>query len=116
MKRTNFAKTLNDMRDMHTRYGSLLPKKRIIKNEDGTEELEISLPEWKNLLTDQMDIPNGTIVEIHYMTPREVLKKMNGKTREKRSGRSARNIQKGSPSTKCGEFPEAGLRNWMDGE
>lgn len=75
MKDSNFAKTLNDMRDMHTRYGSLLAKKCIETDEDGNKELEIELPEWKNVITDQADIMNGAIIEVHYMTPMELLKK-----------------------------------------
>jgi hypothetical protein len=69
MKEVNFAKTLNDMRDMHTRYGSLLVKK-VIKN----GELTLELPEWKNLITDQVDIIQGAIVETHYMTAMEIAK------------------------------------------
>lgn len=75
MKKTNFAKTLNDMRDIHTRYGSLLVKKCIEENDDGEKELKITFPEWKNVFTDQVDIPGGAIVECHYMTPREILGK-----------------------------------------
>lgn len=69
MKETNFAKTLNDMRDMHTRYGSLLVKK-VLK--DG--ELTLELPEWKNTLTDQVNIIKGAIVETHWMTANEISK------------------------------------------
>ncbi|MCK9370995.1 hypothetical protein M0R04_13880 [Candidatus Dojkabacteria bacterium] len=69
MKESNFAKTLNDMRDMHTRYGSLLVKK-VLK--DG--ELTLELPEWKNTLTDQVDIIKGAIVETHWMTANELSK------------------------------------------
>ena len=68
MKEANFAQTLNEMIDTHTRYGSLLAKK-VIK--DG--ELRIEIPEWKNLITDQVDIINNPIVEIHYLTPAEIL-------------------------------------------
>lgn len=69
MKEADFAKTLNDMRDVHTRYGSLLIKK-VIK--DG--KLTIELPEWKNILTDQVDIIKGGIVETHWMTANELSK------------------------------------------
>ena len=69
MKEANFAKTLNDMRDVHTRYGSLLVKK-VIK--DG--KLTLELPEWKNLITDQVNIIQGAIVETHYMTAMEIAK------------------------------------------
>lgn len=69
MKETNFAKTLNDMRDMHTRYGSLLVKK-VMKD----KELTLELPEWKNTLTDQINIIKGAIVETHWMTANEISK------------------------------------------
>lgn len=75
MKEENFAKTLNEMKQAHTRYGSLLVKKCIYKDEDGKKELEIEIPEWKNVITDQVDIENGVIIETHYMTPVELMKK-----------------------------------------
>lgn len=75
MKETNFAKTLNDMRDMHTRYGSLLVKKVIKTDEDSNEkELTLELPEWKNLITDQVDIIGGAIIETHYKTVMDLVK------------------------------------------
>lgn len=74
MKEANFAKTLNDMRDVHTRYGSLLVKK-CIENEDGEKKLKIGLPEWKNLITDQVNIIDGTIIETHYMNASEIYEK-----------------------------------------
>lgn len=70
MKETNFAKTLNDMRDMHTRYGSLLVKK-VMK--DG--ELTLELPEWKNVITDQRKIIGRPIVETHWLTAIEIAEK-----------------------------------------
>lgn len=76
MKETNFAETLNKMIDMHTRYGSLLVKKCIEKEESdegGGKQLELELPEWKNLITDQVDIESGAIVEVHYMTIQDIL-------------------------------------------
>jgi len=69
MKESNFAKILNDMRDTHTRYGSLLVKK-VVK--DG--ELTLELPEWKNVITDQVDIMQGAIIETHYKTASQVSK------------------------------------------
>lgn len=69
MKETNFAKTLNDMRDTHTRYGSLLVKKVVKDN-----QLTLELPEWKNTLTDQVNILKGAIVETHWMTANELSK------------------------------------------
>lgn len=74
MKEANFAETLNEMRDTHTRYGSLLVKKCVYNDGEG-KELEIEVPEWKNVITDQNDIEHGAIVEVHYMTPMEMQKK-----------------------------------------
>lgn len=72
MKKVNFAKTLNDLRDTHTRYGSLLVKKWIDKDAEGKPLLRIGMPEWKNTLTDQRNIAKRPIVEMHYMTPLEL--------------------------------------------
>lgn len=74
MKEVNFAKTLNDMRDAHTRYGSLLVKK-CLELEDGKKVLKIEIPEWKNVITDQVDIVNGPVVECHYMPLMDIMAK-----------------------------------------
>ena len=77
MKEADFAKILNDIRDIHTKYGSLLVKKCIERDEDtGEKILKLELPEWKNTLTDQVNIIQGAIVETHWMTAVE-LSKMN---------------------------------------
>lgn len=73
MKAVNFAKTLNDMRDAHTRYGSLLVKKVEKEEEDGSIRVNVEIPEWKNTITDQIDIKGGGIAEVHYMTPKQLL-------------------------------------------
>ena len=74
MKVANFAKILNEMRDAHTRYGSLLVKKVIKVDDDGNRNLSIEIPEWKNLITDQIDIKNGPIIECHWMSLPDILK------------------------------------------
>lgn len=75
MKRSNFAKTLNDMRDTRTRYGSLLVKKVEETGADGEKVLSIQVPEWKNVITDQVNILGRPIIECHYMTPIEIMRK-----------------------------------------
>lgn len=75
MKTTGFSKTLNDMRDTHTRYGTLLVKKYFETDEDGKKVLKIGIPEWKNLLTDQVDIINNPIAECHYMPLKDIIEK-----------------------------------------
>lgn len=74
MKAIDFAKTLNDMRDIHTRYGSLLVKKVIRTDEDGDKQIFIEMPEWKNVITDQVNIIDNPIIEIHYMTVWDLVK------------------------------------------
>lgn len=74
MKEADFAKSLNDMRDVHTRYGSLLVKKVVEKDKDGKKILKIAIPEWKNVITDQVDIINSPIIEVHYMTAMQIAK------------------------------------------
>jgi hypothetical protein len=76
MKESNFGKTLNDMRDVHSRYGALLVKKCLRKDKNGKEMLYIELPAWKNLITDQVDILNNPIIEGHYMTAKELSDKL----------------------------------------
>lgn len=75
MKEVNFAKTLNDMRDVHTRYGSLLVKKCYEFDEDGNKMLSLQIPEWKNLITDQIDIVGSPIVECHYLSLQQIIEK-----------------------------------------
>lgn len=68
MKDTDFAKTLNEMGEVRARYGGVLVK----KCQEKGEEMEIEVVQWKNAITDQVDIMNGVIIEKHYMTPNEL--------------------------------------------
>jgi hypothetical protein len=84
MKEADFGKTLNDMRDTHTKYGALLVKKCIEKDEEsGEKELKIEIPEWKNLITDQVNILGGAIIETHYLTAMDIAKKTEWKNVDK---------------------------------
>ncbi|OGL46461.1 MAG: hypothetical protein A2W05_07090 [Candidatus Schekmanbacteria bacterium RBG_16_38_10] len=65
MKETDFAQVLNEMGETRARYGGVLVKKCREKG----EEMKVEVVAWKNLVTDQVDIINGVIVEKHYMTP-----------------------------------------------
>lgn len=67
MKEHDFAKTLNEMGKTRAKYGGLLVKKC---EKDG--ELDIQVVQWKNAVTDQVDIKNGVIIEKHYLTPVEL--------------------------------------------
>lgn len=67
MKEANFSKFLNTMGQTRARYGGVLVKKCMY---DG--ELEIEVVPWKNVVTDPINIANGTIIEKHYMLPSEL--------------------------------------------
>lgn len=82
MKEADFAKTLNDMRNTHTKYGSLLVKK-CYEKEKGEKKLKIGVVVWKNAITDQVDIINGTIVETHWMTAKQIMEKDGWKNKDK---------------------------------
>lgn len=71
MKHTNFAQTLNDFGQTRPKYGGV-----VIKRVKRNGELYIQVPEWKNLVTDQVDIENGVVMERHYMTPVQLQSKM----------------------------------------
>lgn len=70
MKESNFSKFLNEFTLNRAKYGGVLIKKTMEKG-----ELKISVVDWRNVYTDQMDIINNPITEVHYMTPLELQKK-----------------------------------------
>lgn len=70
MRKTNFAKTLNEMGETRARYGGLLVKKCV---DDG--ELRIDVITWKNAITDPSNIANGTKIERHWMSGLDLMKK-----------------------------------------
>jgi len=75
MKEADFSKLLNDWGKTRAKYGGVLIKK-CMEEEDGEKNLELEIVEWKNVITDQTDIQNGMIIEVHYMSPSELSKKM----------------------------------------
>lgn len=70
MKENNFGLFLNRMGYTRAKYGGVLVKKFEDKG-----KLELQVVQWKNAITDQIDIPNNPIVERQYMTYAELLKK-----------------------------------------
>lgn len=75
-KEADFSKLLNDWGKTRAKYGGVLVKKCYDEEEDESDSLKIELVEWKNVITDQIDIENGVIIEVHYMSPSELSKKM----------------------------------------
>ena len=71
MKEADFDVTLNQIGETMPRYGGALVKKLIEEDEDG-ESLCIDVPEWKNLVTDQIDIEGGIKIERHWLSPKAV--------------------------------------------
>lgn len=69
-KEVQFEKILNEMGVTRPKYGGYM-----IKRSWEGKKLKIGVVQWKNLITDQVDILGGPIVEIHYMTPVEISKK-----------------------------------------
>lgn len=70
MKENNFAQFLNRMGYTRAKYGGALVKKFEDKG-----KMELQLVQWKNAITDQVEIPNNPIIERQYMTYAELLKK-----------------------------------------
>jgi len=68
MKRSNFAKTLNDGNSVRVDYGISFWK-RVEKVVDGKKELCIEIPEIQNLEFSPSDPLKYPIIESHYMSP-----------------------------------------------
>lgn len=64
MKTNEFSLTLNKMGYYRPKYGGYLLKRVMEKG-----NLKIEVVKWNNVMTDQMDILGGPIVETHHMTP-----------------------------------------------
>lgn len=75
MKESEFAATLNEMCHTRAKYGGVLIKKCIEEEEDGEEELEIEVVDWRNVITDPVDIED-TVIEKHFMTAEDFSEKM----------------------------------------
>lgn len=71
MKKTNYGQELNRRGQTRAKYGGVLVKK--VMRDD---ELFVETLDWRNLVTDQVDIISGAIIETHYMTPVDLMKKL----------------------------------------
>lgn len=109
MKEINFAKNLNTLVKLDTRYGTVLAKKVITTDEDGSKSLDIQYPAWKNTITSQSDILNNPIIEVHYLTPAQLLKKDVWENKEEAVKLASRDSKVGGKVIKVyelrGEFP-----------
>jgi hypothetical protein len=67
MKQSHFASFLNRMGATRAKYGGVLVKKTEQKG-----ELCLHVMQWRNMITDQVDIRSGVKIERHYYTPAEL--------------------------------------------
>lgn len=79
MKENNFAYFLNKMSYYRPKYGGVLIKKTVSNDlsDKEKEKLDIQVVDWRNTTTDQVNILKGIIVETHYLSPTELVKKKN---------------------------------------
>lgn len=68
-REVNFAKTLNEATYSRAKYGGVLLKK------EKSNPLQIDVVDWRNVIMDPIDGVDGTMIEIHYMTPAKLKKK-----------------------------------------
>lgn len=69
-KTVNFSNFLNDFGQTRAKYGGALVKRTYVD-----DELHVDVVDWRNVTTDQVNTTSGAIVETHYMTPVELMKK-----------------------------------------
>lgn len=70
MKEVDFSNFLNKWGQTRAKYGGVLVKR--VYNDD---EMAIEVVDWRNVTTDQVDTTSGAIVETHYYTPVQLMKK-----------------------------------------
>jgi hypothetical protein len=70
MKESRFAVFLNKFAYTRPKYGGVLYKK--IEQEG---ELKIEVCDWRNLLTDQVNVLGSPIIELHYLSPLDIYDK-----------------------------------------
>jgi hypothetical protein len=97
MKQSNFPTFLNRMGFTRSKFGGVL-----IKKIEKGNELSVHVMQWRNMITDQVDIRNGVKIERHYYTPAELKEsgwnKIDGAISTAKKSQEA--IAANSPSTK----------------
>jgi hypothetical protein len=93
-KNNNLSEFLNEFGYTRAKYGDVLVKKCLEKDEDGKDKLELEVKKciekddetgkdelelevcaWKNTITDPIDIDEGIIIEKHYFKAHELAEK-----------------------------------------
>jgi hypothetical protein len=67
MKHSNYAAFLNRFGQVRAKYGGVLVKKT-----EQNGELRLHVMQWRNMITDQVDIQDGVKIERHYCTPAQL--------------------------------------------
>lgn len=67
MKQSAFAVFLNRLGHVRAKYGGVLTKKT-----EQNGDLSLHIIQWRNMITDQVDIANGVKIERHYYTPADL--------------------------------------------
>lgn len=123
MKENNFALFLNRFGYTRAKYGGALVKKFEEKG-----KLEMQVVQWKNAITDQVEIQNNPVIERQYMTYAEILKKKDSWTNVEEVLKANKNLKaamkyglKEISNRICvyevkGEFPVEYLKNAKDEE
>ena len=70
-KKSRLGQTLNDFGRRRAKYGGVILKKI---EKDG--ELKLETLDWRNIVTDQVDITKGAIMERHFLSPVELASKI----------------------------------------
>jgi hypothetical protein len=69
MKQSGFASFINRMGQTRAKYGGV-----IVKKTEQNGELKLHVMPWRDMITDQIDIPSGVKIERHYYTPAQLQK------------------------------------------
>ncbi len=74
-KENGLSEFLNDFAYTRPKYGSVIVKKVVEIEEDGSEELELEVCAWQNMVIDPTNFEDGIIVERHFLKRHELAEK-----------------------------------------
>jgi len=74
-KENGLSEFLNDFAYTRPKYGSVIVKKVVEIEEDGSEELELEVCAWQNMIIDPANFEDGIIIERHFLKRHELAEK-----------------------------------------
>ena len=109
MKKQRFGQTLNRIGRRRAKYGGV-----VVKKTEKNGELIIEPLDWRNLVTDEVDVMNGAVIERHFLSPIDLAKKMGVWDNVEDAIKLAGNLEKKTDRTEDkievwevhGEFPK----------